>query len=284
MPIQVFPVASTSSSGVTSSAITVTSSYLLHQATLALNPGIYTISCASATITYFELLSDATTVVYSGQTVSGTLSFNLATATDRIRLYINTGTNVVVTIALTANALTNTFSGTLDTISTTSQYTGTSASGLGYAMVSGGGGGGGFGNHADFSAGAGGGGGTASKLISLTGAMSVVLGAGGNGSAGSGSGFAGGQSTFGGMTANGGNGGSQNSFGGAGGGGSGGTASGGAINNTGNSGGSSHSVGSPGAVGYPFAIGGMAGGNGGNGGFRGNGNAGNIGIAYVLRF
>jgi hypothetical protein len=212
MAISVFPIAVTASSSLNANAITAAVANTMYEGRGTFDPAIYTITCASGVVTTFQFMSSVNTVVLSGVTASGTVSVNLSSTADRIRLYTNTGTNTVVTINKTASALSNVFSGTLDTITTTSTYTNTSSSGFGYAVLVGGGGaGGGMPNTGGTSRG-GGAGGVGGKLLSLTGSMPVTIGAGGTGVAGA-TGNSGGQSTFGGMTCGGGGGGDRSNEG-----------------------------------------------------------------------
>jgi hypothetical protein len=221
MSITVFPVAA-SSSGVNANSITAALANTIYEGRVTLEPSIYQITCVNTTIANLELYSGAGTLILATSTVSGTVTINLASAADRVRLWTDTGSSVVVTITKTSNALSNVFSGTLDTITSSSTYTGTSTSGFGYAIVIGGGGGGQGGNTSTFRGGNGGGaGGCASKLVALTGSMPIVIGAGGLTSSPAGGGTSGGATTFAGMTANGGSG------------ASGGTATGGTYNQTG---------------------------------------------------
>jgi hypothetical protein len=281
MAISVFPAAVTSS--LNASAITATTANTMYAASLTLEPGIYTITCASGTVTNVELYSGVGTLVTSTATVSGTITINLASSVDRIRLWTDTGSSVVVTFTKTAAALTNNFSGTLDTITTlgTSTYTGTSTSGYGYAILSGGGGGGGGGTGGSGGGSAGGSSGIAEKLVQLTGSLTVVIGAAGTAGAASTAGGTGGQSTFGGMTANGGVGGATNGTQSPGGGGS---ATGGTYNTTGNGGGNGGNGylggigGSTPATNYKFVANNI--GTGGNGGSSSGGQPGQTGTGY----
>jgi len=235
MTISVFPAAVTSS--LNADAITATASDTFYEGRKTFDAAIYQITCASGTVANFEFWNLGT-LITSGTTSSGIATINLASTADRIRLWTNTGSNIVVTITKTAGALTNQFSGTLDTVTTVgpSTYTGTSTSGKGYALLVGGGGGGG-GCNPNSNNGAGGGGGgsgaVCAKIVTLTGSMAVTIGAGGlGGAAGLNAGTAGGASTFDGMTAGGGSGGNaaaQNVASP----GAGGTATGGTINTPG---------------------------------------------------
>jgi hypothetical protein len=267
MAISVFPTPATSSSSINSSAITAVSANTMYEAGLSLDPSIYTITCVSSTVANIELYNGIGTLVASTSTTSGTVTINLASAVDRVRLWTNTGSNVVVTFTKTAAALTNRFSGTLDTITTTSTYTGTSTSGYGYAIVVGGGAGGAGGSCCNNTTAGGGSGGIGYKLVELTGSMSIVIGNGGAGSANSGAKATdGGATTFAGITAGGGIGG-QGGTGGAG-----GTTTGATYNTTGGSGGFG---GSSSANVYPFVVNGTTGGGGGGGAGTGSAGGGN---------
>jgi hypothetical protein len=302
MATSVFPAAVSSS--INANAITCVSANTIYGTALALDPAIYTVTCASTTIATVEFLSGANGYITNAKTATGSIAVNLASAADRVRIWTNTGSNIVVTITKTAAALTNNLSGTLDTITTigSSTYTGTSTSGYAYAMVIGGGGGGGGGQSGySRNGGGGGGGGCAGKIVTLTGSMAVVVGAAGArgvlGSPGT-AGTAGGSSTFAGMTATGGSGGAGATTGGDGADGASGTASGGTFNNTATGQGSiggipvspysfisatpgtggSYSYGSDGGAGSGYGAGGGAGGG------QQAGGAGAPGVVYVLRF
>jgi hypothetical protein len=205
MPISIFPAAVTSTS--TASSITASTSKTMYEGRLTLDPAIYTITCASATITNVQFFSGIETLITSAVTASGTVAVNLATAADRVRLWTDTGSDIVVTITKTASALTNQFSGTLDTVTSTGTYTGTSTSGYGYAVLVGGGGAGGSIFSYQQTAGGGASGGVGGKYVALNGSMAVTIGAAGNPTDNTGN--AGGSSSFGQMTANGGGGGGQ---------------------------------------------------------------------------
>lgn len=304
MTINVFPVqVASSSSGPSANAITCASANTLYGASISLNPGIYTVTCVNTTVVKVDFMSDDHTVIMTAVTVSGTVTINLGTAATYVRMWTDTGTNVVVTITLTAGALTNNFSGTLDTISSSSTYTGTSTSGYAYVIVGGGGGGGANGLGQTYGGGAGGGaGGVGEGIVRLNGSMPAVIGAlGVNGAPGA----AGGTTNFAGITANGGEGGTQYYSNGVGG----GNATGGLINTPGYGGGPSMQRGtsyggdggsprhtytfittSLGTAGYSeggngpanSATGKVAGGGGG-GSYRGGG-SGAPGVVYVLKY
>jgi len=292
-------------STINASSITCISANILYAGSVSLDPAIYTITCASSTIANVEFFSGISTLITTATTSSGTVSINLASAADRVRIWTNTGSNIVVTITKTAGALTNNFSGTLDTITTigSSTYTGTSTSGYGYVLLSGGGGGG-CGRDSGINEGVGGGGssGCYTGVVALTGSMAVVIGAAGVGGSSSGtSGTAGGSSTFAGVTVTGGGGGGPGRAGGTAGNGTnaeaGTTVSSGSY--PGGNGGSIISprsfingggyVGTGGAGGFGAGGDGTGYGSGGAGGSKNNGPAtaggnGRPGVLYVLRF
>jgi len=290
MPIEVYPVPVSVTSSINANSITATAAFTLYEGMVTLDPAIYTVTCASATIAKVQFLSNTSTIITTATTASGTVSINLASAADRVRVWTDTGSNVVVTITKTASALTDIFSGTLDTITSSGTYTGTSTSGFAYAVLAGGGGGGAGGGQSNQVGGIGGGsGGVAEKLVTLTGSMAVTIGTGGAGGAYQhGAASAGGGSTFAGMTANGGGGGSAYDIAGTG-----GTATGGTINTTGNNGTASQTTnGGAGGVAttvfQTFVISSLSGANknsGGNGASSyGTGTTGSPGVLYVLRF
>jgi hypothetical protein len=313
MAISVFPTPVASS--INANSITATSANTLYQGLVSLDPAIYTITCATSTVAKIEFYSGAGTFITNAVTSSGTVTINLASSADRVRLWTDTGSNIVVTITKTASALTSNFSGTLDTVTATGTYTGTSTSGFGYAVLIGGGGSGmvGYGG----GGGGGGGGAIVEKVVALTGSMSVTIGAGATGyttAAGDVYAPGGGSSAFAGMTAGGGSG----AAGSSGDGGPGGSASGGTYNTTGTTGsnrnngigGAGASVIVPnykfvasqpgtggaggatanavGAAGTGYGSGGGGGGGqyapSGGGNFAGNAGGGRPGVLYVLRF
>ncbi len=85
MAISVFPVA-VASTGPNASAITAASANTLYSAAYSYAPGIYTISCASGTVARVQFLSDTSTVITTATTSSGTVTINLGTAADRVRV------------------------------------------------------------------------------------------------------------------------------------------------------------------------------------------------------
>ena len=97
MAISVFPTPITSSSSINASAITAAAADVLYEGRATFDAGVYTVTCASGVITNFQFFNGVTSIL-SSVTASGTVSINLASTADRVRLYTNTGTNTVVTI------------------------------------------------------------------------------------------------------------------------------------------------------------------------------------------
>ena len=168
MASTVFPVAvSSSTSGARSMTAAVANT--MYSGTSEFIAGTYTIACVSSTITNFQFFNGNTSVV-SGVTSSGTVTVNLATPATRFLAYTNTGSSIVITITLTA-AIVAPVSGTLDTLTTTSNvYAPTGAA----WVVAVGGGQGGASN-------GGTGGQVAGAFFTTAGtARNVTIGAGGN--------------------------------------------------------------------------------------------------------
>lgn len=313
MAIEIFPVPVASS--LNSKSVTCTTSGTLYEARMPLTSGTYTVT-TSSNDAYIRFYSSAIDLVLQTNTSSSTVTFSLATTCDRFRVWTSGGSNVVVTITKVAEALSNVFSGTLDTITSTGTYNGTSTSGYGYVILAGAGGGGsgGLSQNGTYG-GAGGGGGVAGKIIQLTGSMAVTIGAPGNGGnmgtniGTANSGNAGGSSNFSNLVAGGGGGGLPLTNNNAGDPvrGTAGSASGGEINNPGAGVGGGdagrYEGGGPGASPYPFAVSsiGSSGGSSragnlgigtgygvGGGGTQpytsNNGKVGTAGVLYVLRF
>ena len=182
-------------------ALTIPLANTMYRATTSTPAGVYTITCPSGTIAKVKFFNGLTEIVEVA-TVSGTISYNLGTASTSLQVYTNTGTDVVVTITKTADALTG-ISGTLDTLTTSQTYNQT---GTVWVVVVGGGGAGGGTNGSNTTGGGGGGGGIWTALTTLNTSTTVTIGAGGNGVS-TASGNAGGATTFGNLTANGGGGG-----------------------------------------------------------------------------
>lgn len=188
MGISVFPLPSSSS--LNANSITCASNTSPATSLVSLDPAIYSVTCTSSTVATVDFLSSSGSVVATAVTVSGSVSVNITSPVTRISAIINTGTNIVITITKVASALTSSFSGTLDTITTSGTYTGTSSSGFAYALLVGGGGSGiNFTSGSNQGGGGGGSGGVVGKVVQLTGSMAVTIGGAGQ------------ASTFAGMTA-----------------------------------------------------------------------------------
>jgi hypothetical protein len=280
MSINVFPTPVTTIAGSSANAYTLPAANTYYVSTTAIDSGIYTISHLNNTsvVCYIEFFN-GTTSIGSTQTVSGTISYNLATDATSVRLWSSGGTNLLVTFTKTASALSVAINGTLDTITSTSTYNQT---GELFVVVVGGGGGGGRGNalSANLSCGGGGAGGLRSVTGIFNTATSVTIGTGGSGSTTPGvRGNSGGATSFGNHIANGGDGGLNGEYGnnslrgvggtpsgpaGPSGGGSGNSGGGGWRSNnfSGNAEPTLESA-------YPFAI--LGGSGGGGGGSFGNG-------------
>jgi hypothetical protein len=209
MSISIFPTPTLSiPSSLPASTFTVPSANTAYQAIYNFEVAVYTITCVSGTVATIEFYNGPTTFIGRAVTVSGTVTFNLATAADRVRLFTDTGSNILLTFTKTSVALPGTaISGPVDTITATGTYTGTSTSGFGYVLAVGGGGAGGAGagSSTGGAGGGGGAGGIGGKVFALTGSIPVTIGAAGAINAG-----AGGTTTFGDMSAGGGGGGLNN--------------------------------------------------------------------------
>lgn len=193
------------SSSLNAIAITAANPQTLYGGAVSLAPAIYTITCTTTTVASVDFVSGST-ILTTAQTVSGSVSVNIASDVDKIRVWTDTGTNIVVTINKTAAAVSNNITGTLDVITASGTYTGTSPSGYASVLILGAGGGGG-GKNGGWQYGGGGGGGAGGQIyaiVQLTGSMPVTIGAAGAGGARSTNGGNGGSTTFAGYTATGG--------------------------------------------------------------------------------
>jgi hypothetical protein len=214
MSISVFPAPTLNT--INASSITCTSPFTLYGTINSFEIGIYTISCVSSTVAKVEFISAIDTTILIATTVSGAISVNLATPAIGVRVWTNTGTDVTVTIAKTANAINNQITGVVDTIDSNTTYTQTSTSGYAYVAIIGGGGGGSGGKSSPSGGRGGGSGGLVEAIVALTGSMSATVGAGGTAGADTdppGNGGAGGTTTFAGYTVTGGDGGVYSSDG-----------------------------------------------------------------------
>ena len=297
MASAVFPIAS-ASTGPNSWAFTCAAALTKYKPTQTFAAGVYTMTTSPNTSQATATFYNETSIIYEATTTSGTVTFNLASAATGVYLSTNNGTNVVVSISLTANSLPGTsLSGTLDTITSTSTYNQT---GQLYVVVYGGGGSGGCGSNNDGNGGGGGGGGNLTgKIVYTNTATSVTIGTGGAATNDQANGIAGGTTNFGNLvSATGGSAGGtrtnslnspaidanhpsvQSGTNGGGGSGSGnyGTGNGtGSGVGTGGNGGNGNGAGNAG-TGYA-----AGGGGGGRANPGGNSGAGTAGVVYVLR-
>jgi hypothetical protein len=227
MALSVFP-ASAVRTAPNAYSVTMPVADTLYESPMSLSPGVYTCTCVSSTITYIDFINSAGEIVKQVETLSGVIVTALSTSVSKVRVSTNTGTNIVVSLELTANPEGATVAptlGSVEELSTTGTYTSTSTSGFALAVVVGGGAGGGGGA----TGGGAGSGGVACGVVVLNGSRSYTIGSGGNSASPNGN--AGGSTTIGNITANGG----QPASGSTG--GAGGTPRGGAGGNTGSPGG-----------------------------------------------
>lgn len=218
MSLSVFPISSTSSSSVNATGVIISSPVTLYKLTKTFQVGVYTITCVSSTVASVTFNDSNGVPITTAKTVNGTISVNLATQAETCWITTDTGSNVVITFTLTAafvSAGTISFSGVLDTITTTSTYT-PATTGSSFILVFGAGGGGGGSGGSASGGGGGGAGGLWAGFYTLSANQSVTIGAGGNGGTGAtnaNAGNAGGTTIFGNVQATGGNGGGGGSAG-----------------------------------------------------------------------
>ncbi len=212
MGTSIFPVPVASS--VNSFSLTIPAANTVYTAQVSLSKGVYTLTSVSGDQVNVEFYNGSTLVDVQQVTATGGTTYQLLTAADNLRLWTLSGTNVIFSYEFISSSLTisSPLSGTLDTVTTTSSYTGTSTSGYGWVMAVGGGGGAG-GSAQTGRTGGGGSGGIGVKLVQLTGSVAVTVGNGGAGGTGgsrnapvvqSTSGSPGGSTSIDGLTANGG--------------------------------------------------------------------------------
>lgn len=228
MASTVFPAPSAGVSLNPTYSVTAAAANTLYSSQTNFSTGVYVITCASGTISKVTFFNGNAPVV-TATTSSGTTTINLSTAATRIDYFTNTGTDVIITITNTASVpIFGGVSGTLDTITaTTSTYA--PAAGRAWCVVVGGGGAGGS-STGGYGTKGGGSGGINGGAVELTGSnMTVTVGAGGiaQKSASTAAGVQGGNggtTTFGTISATGGQGGGgcytgndQGNYGGAGG-------------------------------------------------------------------
>lgn len=186
MGISTFPAATTDLSSLQklSQSVTVPAATSVVDTNYAFGAGTYTVTCVNTTIARVEFWN-GNTLIATGVTVSGTVTLNIATSGTKFRTIIDTGTNIVVNIVQTGQALTissNSLSGTLDTLTSSGTYNTISNNGYLYVIAVGGGGGGSTGNGGGGNGARGGAsGGVSSGVIASTSGMSYTIGAGGLG-------------------------------------------------------------------------------------------------------
>lgn len=187
---------------------------VLYQANKKLITGMYSITCSTSIVTYVKFIAADGSEIIQVNTTSGAVSLALATEAVSIRFWYTGGTgNQSVNITRVGGLpISNVFasSTTVETLTTSGTYTGTSDSGVAYVVAVGGGGGGGGGNHncCPSGAGAGGSGGIAGGMVTLTGSVPYTIGApGASGPCCSAAGGDGGTTSMGNVIANGGKGG-----------------------------------------------------------------------------
>jgi hypothetical protein len=229
MALSVFPATSVKTAP-NAYSVTMPLADTLYESPMSLSTGVYTCTCVSTTITYIDFIDSAGEIHKQVQTLNGLIVTAISSSISKVRVSTDTGTNIVVSLELTANPEGATVAptlGTLETLTTTGTYTSTSTSGFALAVAVGGGAGGS--NPASNNAyGGGGSGGVAAGIVVLNGSRSYTIGAQGNAGA---PGNTGGTTTIGNVSATGGVG----AVGGSG--GAGGTPRGGSGGNTGSPGG-----------------------------------------------
>ena len=213
MVLQIFPEPSLST--LNSDAYTVPFATKQYKLIKNFDAAVYTIT-TSPTTSQATIQFDTGSQIYTTTTISGSVSYNLPVTATNALVTTSTGTDVVVTIAKVASAISGSeISGTLDTITSTGTY---NQMGKLYVITVGGGGGGAGAGSNTFDPGGGGGGAgqLQSALLYVNTSTSITVGSQGN------AGNSGGATSFGNLlTSNGGESGSG-ATGGSFGGGSGG--------------------------------------------------------------
>ena len=182
MPLQIFP--EPSQSTVNSFTVEIPSSkkYKKYKLLKKFDAGVYSITTSpntsNATISFFD--SDEA-IVLTTATTSGALTYSLASEKPGAYIDIDSDASTLVIFELTSiNLVSNSLSGTVDTLTTTGTYNQT---GKLYVLAVGGGAAGqcGFGGSGNFAGGRGGkGGASTSSIVYTNTATSVTVGAGGN--------------------------------------------------------------------------------------------------------
>jgi hypothetical protein len=173
MALSVFPPAIAVDT-VAKTLTTPTANTVLYTSNQTFSPYVYRITCTSSSVARFQFMDGSGNIIVSGETTSGTVDVNLGSTASSIRYWSDTS-NLIINIAIVGSSISgSSFTGTLDTItSTTSSYNyGTSTKA--YVIVVGGGGCGKFGNPGM----GGGSGGVNGQYVSLSGTIAVTIGAG----------------------------------------------------------------------------------------------------------
>jgi hypothetical protein len=183
------------SEGPSAFAISIETANTAQKVTRTVASGVYTISVSPTTSTAFVEFISGTTYIGNTTTISGSVTFNLGTAADKVFIQ-SSGASDVVTVNLVASApVYENISGTLDTITASGTY---SQTGLLWVMAIGAGGGAGGGNGGGYIGGSGGGaGGMAIYYGNVAAPTAVTIGAIGTGGSNGASGTAGGTTSFG---------------------------------------------------------------------------------------
>ena len=102
MALSIFPeaVATTATTTTFGREFTAANTSTLYSATVSLDPGVYTVTCASGTVTTVIFMNGSTTVT-TASTSSGTVSVTLGTAVTKVLYSINTGSNIAITLTQT---------------------------------------------------------------------------------------------------------------------------------------------------------------------------------------
>ena len=137
-------------------------------------PYIYRISCASASTANVHFMDSSGNIIVTAKTVSGVIDVNLTSTAASIRYWSDTA-GLTINISVIGTSFSgSSFSGTLDTITTTTSSYNYGSSTKAYVVAVGGGGCGRYGNPGM----GGGSGGINGQLVPLSGTIAVTIGAG----------------------------------------------------------------------------------------------------------
>jgi hypothetical protein len=173
MAISLYPNASTTVD-TTARTFTTPTANALYQTATVFTPFIYRITCASSSTARFQFMDSNGAIIVSGNTTSGTVDVNLASEASSLRFWSDTA-NLIVNVQIVGRSVSSSsFTGTLDTITTSTVNYNYGTSTKAYVVVVGGGG---CGRHGNPGLG-GGSGGINSGLVNLAGTIAVTIGAG----------------------------------------------------------------------------------------------------------